>query len=573
MSNIRKTYNKIVDLRLRHKDYWDFQIAASNYKHCYNCDNIVSGDVISSFNFDSITGMCSDIVWDDATSFDEDLCDIGLTGFDNRFVPNFTGETYNPNNSTNFCIYAVSGDLFCYDMQSMTGDTIQDTNFNYTKFCGGFYQGFYKLHDYDYEVLPNRYAEGWTLEFWLRTEICSGDTCLSGTTLNDFFPDNKGIFYSWGIRAENKFCNIFSPELGKFTCTGVPLSPQVIEVPFEPDVNPFLYYNEKQMCENFNNPPIKYGEIVECCDGIEDNIMAFRITDDGALGVRYLTNSGECISTGGGLYDKPFFTGITVAEEIYTNTNIIKNNEWHLVTIKYAPYTKLNECENDSTRNGDLSFYVDGFLKLKLENFQEFIPSALNEHRDKQLAVPYNISIGGGTQGLLESITYGGIDEGLPVDEIELCNYVLIMDEYDIFNGISVDGVLYESPPLSVNDVELIEVFLNDTITLKQGTINSIKCIVCARQSLKIYINGVISTLDYALINGNIKSFCKLNCLTLPEHDGSCGIIEEFFAGTFIGSIADYRLHNRALCFSEIQCNYNLEKAKYDKSPIICDNV
>ena len=95
MKNIRNGVNKVFKLNLNSGNYWDFQLAKDN-KPCFICDDIISGDVVATFDFNNISGMCSETLWDCPISFSGDICDIGLTGFDNRFVPNFTGETYNP---------------------------------------------------------------------------------------------------------------------------------------------------------------------------------------------------------------------------------------------------------------------------------------------------------------------------------------------------------------------------------------------------------------------------------------------------------------------------------------------
>ena len=94
MKNIRKNVNRIFELRYNTKDYWDFQLSQDNVQ-CLVCDDVVSGDVVATFDFDAVSGMCSEIQWDCAVSFSGDICDIGLTGYDNRFVPNFSGETFN----------------------------------------------------------------------------------------------------------------------------------------------------------------------------------------------------------------------------------------------------------------------------------------------------------------------------------------------------------------------------------------------------------------------------------------------------------------------------------------------
>jgi hypothetical protein len=70
----------------------------------------------------------------------------------------------------------------------------------------------------------------------------------------------------------------------------------------------------------------------------------------------------------------------------------------------------LNEkwlIENDY-RLGSLKLFVNGKLFYVINGFEEIIPRGLNTEKEKQLGVPFNISWGGGTQGLRESLTFTG---------------------------------------------------------------------------------------------------------------------------------------------------------------------
>ena len=58
--------------------------------------------------------------------------------------------------------------------------------------------------------------------------------------------------------------------------------------------------------------------------------------------------------------------------------------------------------EDVRNRRGDLKIYVNGYLFMVIEDFEEVIPRELNTEREKQIGVPFNISVGGGTQGLRE---------------------------------------------------------------------------------------------------------------------------------------------------------------------------
>jgi hypothetical protein len=59
-------------------------------------------------------------------------------------------------------------------------------------------------------------------------------------------------------------------------------------------------------------------------------------------------------------------------------------------------------------RLGSFKFYVNGKLFLVVENFEEIIPRPLNTSRETQVGVAYNISLGGGTQGLHDNLTLSG---------------------------------------------------------------------------------------------------------------------------------------------------------------------
>jgi hypothetical protein len=46
-----------------------------------------------------------------------------------------------------------------------------------------------------------------------------------------------------------------------------------------------------------------------------------------------------------------------------------------------------------------------------IQNFEEIIPRELNTEKEKQVGVPYNISFGGGTQGLHENLIFSSCTE------------------------------------------------------------------------------------------------------------------------------------------------------------------
>ena len=156
------------------------------------------------------------------------LCDIGLTGVDNGLVTKIKGDIlqytngfFNDSEKFDRLVYdrrmkfiqtttnvpdnhKFSGvPLYTtYQMVSKTAPTIG----RYVELYGGFYQGFYKLFGYDYNILPERMNKGWTVEMVLKPRFVDEYTPPPGyTTLNQIYPNNKNTFFYLGSRAENKF--------------------------------------------------------------------------------------------------------------------------------------------------------------------------------------------------------------------------------------------------------------------------------------------------------------------------------------------------------------------------------
>jgi hypothetical protein len=156
-------------------------------------------------------------------------CDIGLTGIDNGLVDQMTGQTIYFTNGL-YSDYLKFSRMY-YDrrfkMFQVTGHTstpnVRFSGFNdrvlyevvsksnpqfgkYHELYGGFYQGFYKLFGYDYDILPDRMNKGWSVEMILRPRLFNEYSPSSGeTTLNQIYPNNKNTFFYFGTRAENKF--------------------------------------------------------------------------------------------------------------------------------------------------------------------------------------------------------------------------------------------------------------------------------------------------------------------------------------------------------------------------------
>jgi len=487
-------FNKF-DIKLSNYQYWDFYLHPwdstdnnPDFDNTVDC-NYIYYDFNETFNYiGSISGN-SDIVsltsWTGATNSGITLTNIGLTGLDNglitfnkntgdtsnlQLLQSLTGSTYIiSSGTTQMIMNPITGltNNFIYPIEIISGTTGLES-----KLCGGFYQGFYKIDERDYQIIPNRFNKGWAVEFWLKKDdSCSGFT---ETTLNDNYPDNNGIFFYMGTRAENKFWNRFEGNNTGETstciipsgttglsitqfCTPIKETDIFIEnndgniitlnppnIVWKTINNKFLLYNRTKdgllagcgsgdtnlsitvsgISQTINNDNkfllynrTKDGLLAGCGSGntepllelnykndLVNNALAFRITPDCRIGYRNILLSANCETT-------PVETGITINES-YSEPNVVPNNVWTQVVVRYVSEYTFNDCElkNKPPRNGKLLFYINGKLKHIERDVLEIIPKSLEEDPSKQEGVPFNMSIGGGTQGLIESMTFDGQD-------------------------------------------------------------------------------------------------------------------------------------------------------------------
>ena len=109
----------------------------------------------------------------------------------------------------------------------------------------------------------------------------------------------------------------------------------------------------------------------------------------------------------GGLGDirKKTYTASTYG----VTTNLIQPGGLNDIEVSNIKWTRkwLNQV-ND--RRGVLRLYVNGYLFMVIEDFEEIIPHELNTEKEKQIGVPYTISWGGGTQGLRENLIPSSCD-------------------------------------------------------------------------------------------------------------------------------------------------------------------
>lgn len=449
MSNIFNHNRLPFKCKLSYKDYWDFHLYLGR-----EYSTVLPGmqtDCLSAFIDTGInecvteTGLesLSTYTYEKCRSKGVELSNFGLTGVDNGRVV-FDRETVTDEefeqifkktkltleaDDCKLKVYPVSGNLGKYRYGN---EFIDDGCGRVAKLYGGFFQGFFRTGDgCDYSVLPSDIGDGLSLEF----ELCRKDLKEydEKTTLNGDNPENKGIFFYWGTRAENKWARYYGEECddekepdetNMETSDGTPLDKPTsnpietdnkhltytrtcgghtvlddkdgepdptIKIEAEDTIlpdNPFLIYSRTCGGTTVLNDEEYFKEHAERYNIYNDlwqNAIAFQVTDDGKVGYKYMVKDCDA--------DNPNCSYKILSE--YSKQDNVPYGEWVNIHIRILP------CGNDNMR---LMFYVDGRLVLYSKELQKLKLRELYDSSDKQEGVPFNISLGGGTQGLAETV-------------------------------------------------------------------------------------------------------------------------------------------------------------------------
>ena len=148
--------------------------------------------------------------------------------------------------------------------------------------------------------------------------------------------------------------------------------------------NPFLYLN--RTCTGYTASQLAMEEELiqdeyDVNADLYQNAFALRITDDGKIGYKFLIRDCDTENQ------------YTIREG-YSKEGIIKENKISVIHVRFKGFAKTMALE--FYVNGKLVFLTDEMPKLNLRK--------LNDLYEKQEGVPFNISLGGGTQGLIETV-------------------------------------------------------------------------------------------------------------------------------------------------------------------------
>jgi len=351
-----------------------------------------SWDLNSGFTSISLTK------WAGAVSDNINLMDFGLTEFDNgRTNLMWSGITLTPadtlfhmyrvgynkvvNPSTgNTSGYTATTSYSGYTMSGVTGTSA--TTGNYFMLNGGYLQGFFKLDDYNFELLPSRYGRGVTIE-----------------TLIYLSPLSSGIFYMMGARAEDKYNPYFSGEtISGFTTitTGRTSTIKQVFAGITTTLDNYIngFEKVKKLNKGFRDETLIYStEYIQpiASGNTRNNAIAFELTPDKHLSYKYIDANGNIVTDTS--VAKVTATGFTIIDIVFSPS---------IDDILTTPL----ELKCTPQRQGKMIFYVNGRAMWIIHDFPEFYFKSFKANKELQIGEPYSISWGGGSFGLKHSWHY-----------------------------------------------------------------------------------------------------------------------------------------------------------------------
>lgn len=434
-------------------DYWDFQLADTKLSSDYNF-GLVKDCLISYI--DTRDEECVDgnnllskggYKWDKSVNKGLRLEHIGITGMDNGLIK-FDMETVTdkefeelfshsvtdiPEGDTRLRINSVAGNngRFYYGNSFMRmGDE------NVARLNGGFFQGFFRTGDgCEYNVLPSILDTSWGFEVTLRR--CDFENESGLPRMNDVYPDNKGIFLYIGTRAENKWWRYYNDDTdnketsdmilygpgmemvsefetdNKFlifdrtkdgltvydTEEGEDISAIITMPEGELKENPFLVYHRgKGGCCVYDDIPDSMfeGREYDIESDLYNNALAFKVKDDGSVGYQYLVR--DCESE-----DRKH-----KIESEFSKPGMVPYDEWAVIHIRVdsnTPYpSKSYNATDMSGLRMRIRIYVNGRLVFVSRELEGLRLRNLYDLEERQEGVAFNISVGGGTQGLSDVV-------------------------------------------------------------------------------------------------------------------------------------------------------------------------
>lgn len=217
--------------------------------------------------------------------------------------------------------------------------------------------------------------------------ITSDGYSVRQPNIKEYVSDNKFLLF-------DRTCDGFTTE------NWIEGSETIITDIQTPDIeNYFLLFN--RTCNGYTTDTIanlesKISKKYDVLKDLYKNALAFQIKDDGRIGYKYLIK--DCDND----------SGYSIESE-WSVENSVTDDLWNTVTIKIEPISKPKyntQCAKiiSNYEKMRITIYVNGKLRLISKELPMLNLRKLDDVYSKQEGVPFNMSLGGGTQGLCDVI-------------------------------------------------------------------------------------------------------------------------------------------------------------------------
>lgn len=599
MNNILNNNFNNLKLNINNDEYWDFCVNKDSYQTFFVKNGLQEDCLISYIDVDDPDCVFFDKLysktsykWGNTTNDGIELCNIGYTGVDNGLI------SYEKDRITNEQFLKIfidsklkiEKDDVILHLKQVTGNTglyeypvciIMENNFESIKLNGGFYQGFFKLDKDNYQVLPNFIKSSWNLEFTLKRKDFDKE---SDKTLNDKYPNNKGIFFYMGMRAENKWWVLYEHN-------------QKEDIKKKCDISYFTddYNKDDYESENGNILNMNYFQPI-----IPDKPIEY--SDDGYFSGDYLHESC-CVSPSD---SNDYFSDSYINNEYYNN---LHNGLNYTDDDYYHADTPINVNMKLKTCDG---FYLDmpNVFEIKTDNKFIFFNRTCTGYTTDTWNKDDTVILTGVTSPDIGNYytLFNRTCTGYTTDTIH--NLIDKKErEYNLYNDIynnafalriKDDGSLGYRYLIKDCNAEhnwsIVEEYSKPNIILKDewhvidvriDVLNTISgnCKPLTNRKMKIYfyvdgklklISKELPEFDFKALNDlkekqegvpfnislgggtqGLAEMITLNYMAYPEYVFP---IEKNFAGSFIGELKTFKFYDCHMNYSEIQNNVNFEK-------------
>lgn len=575
MGNIKNNNAHVLMLRVDKGEYWDFCVNKYDVGSYSFSDGSVLDDKCLISYIDLENPVCVDgedlvstdsYVWPDAVNNGTTLYNIGYTGVDNGlirfekdritnadFVKLYSSSEYSfTENDMRLRLHPVTGNTmeYVYPYKFLDGSVA---------LTGGFFQGMFMDKCDTYKVLPTEIDDSWHFEFTLKPE----DWDVDDRTINAKHPENAGIFFFMGLRAENKWeylngveCSTLSMDnyadgvtidmdkyiVGEFHGEMIDTTPYKKD---EHDLDSIVDYDD------WTDDFIDYGGVsgfvgnsdgfVDKCDGDCDYIAE----EMDISNIGYKTTEGQTLEPGG------------------DRINVVTDNKFLLFDRTPDGFDALNWEEGLKVRYlGEKREYKENPFLI----FNRTCTGATVTDAEKFL-------VDGSSYNIYNDIYDNGI--AFRIDKNGAIGYKMITRDCDsddegkmkVLEGYSNDGIVKTGEWSTIN-VRLRRI--NDKMCFYFYVGGKLKYVTGELPLLRLRDMKVDDTLEEGVpynisLGGGTQGLMETimpNYMLVPDFELP---IESAFAGTFVGEIKTFRFFDCHKEYMSVKGNYLYEKRKINR--------